>query len=240
MNRAEFMRQLERLLQGISPTEREEALQYYNSYFDDAGVENEQEVIRALGSPARVAENIKSGLFEGGIVEVRQPEYNENVYGNSAGRENRYENSTGSEDSYHDRTGGGSGCDNSTRKNELPAWAIVLIVLGCVFAAPVIVPLAVGIIAAIFGLTVAWFSVIFGFAVAAVALFAVLVFLVVLACMCFVVEPLVSLALMGGGLICGGLGVLFLMLTVAMAGIATPAIFRGIGHLFHPRRRAVA
>ena len=33
MNRTEFMRQLESLLQNISATEREEALQYYNEYF---------------------------------------------------------------------------------------------------------------------------------------------------------------------------------------------------------------
>ncbi|EKC52295.1 hypothetical protein OBE_13162, partial [human gut metagenome] len=36
MNRTEFMRQLESLLQNISATEREEALQYYNEYFNDA------------------------------------------------------------------------------------------------------------------------------------------------------------------------------------------------------------
>lgn len=59
MNRTEYMRQLESLLQNISATEREEALQYYNEYFNDAGPENEQNVIEALGNPAKVAENIK-------------------------------------------------------------------------------------------------------------------------------------------------------------------------------------
>ena len=49
MNRTEYMRQLESLLQNISATEREEALQYYNEYFNDAGPENEQNVIEALG-----------------------------------------------------------------------------------------------------------------------------------------------------------------------------------------------
>ena len=49
MSRWEFMRQLEELLSDISPNEREEALQYYNDYFNDAGRENEQEVIAALG-----------------------------------------------------------------------------------------------------------------------------------------------------------------------------------------------
>lgn len=41
MNRLEFMQQLEALLSDISQGEREEALQYYNDYLNDAGVENE-------------------------------------------------------------------------------------------------------------------------------------------------------------------------------------------------------
>lgn len=64
MSRWEFMRQLESLLFDISPNEREEALQYYNDYFNDAGRENEQEVIKALGSPEQVAEIVKDGLSD--------------------------------------------------------------------------------------------------------------------------------------------------------------------------------
>lgn len=62
------MRQLESLLQNISATEREEALQYYNEYFNDAGPENEQNVIEALGNPMKVAENIKK-TFSGMVME---------------------------------------------------------------------------------------------------------------------------------------------------------------------------
>ena len=64
MSRWEFMRQLEELLSDISPNEREEALQYYNDYFNDAGRENEQDVIEALGSPKQVALIGKDGLSE--------------------------------------------------------------------------------------------------------------------------------------------------------------------------------
>ena len=49
MNRTDFMTQLEYLLQSISPSEREEALQYYNDYFDDAGEENERSEERRVG-----------------------------------------------------------------------------------------------------------------------------------------------------------------------------------------------
>ena len=48
MNRTEYMRELDALLHGISKEEREEAMQYYNDYFDDAGSENEEKVIEEL------------------------------------------------------------------------------------------------------------------------------------------------------------------------------------------------
>jgi len=80
MNRWEFMRQLEELLSDISPNEREEALQYYNDYFNDAGRENEQEVIKALGSPGQVAEIVREGLEDG----ISQGEFTENGFLNKA------------------------------------------------------------------------------------------------------------------------------------------------------------
>lgn len=66
MNRADFMRRLTELLGDVSPMEREEAIQYYNDYFDDAGAENEGSVIAALGSPEELARSIKAGLNDGG------------------------------------------------------------------------------------------------------------------------------------------------------------------------------
>ena len=53
-------------------------------------------------------------------------------------------------------------------------------------------------------------------------------------------HPFVGMCLIGAGLICGGIGLLFLMLTVAMAGIATPAICCWIGGLFQKRGKAEA
>ena len=62
MTRWEFMRELEELLSDIAPSEREEALQYYNDYLNDAGKENEQETLKELGSPREVAATVKEGL----------------------------------------------------------------------------------------------------------------------------------------------------------------------------------
>lgn len=62
MDRKTFMRELAFLLQDISSDERQEALAFYEDYFDEAGVENEARVISELGDPSRVAMIIKDGL----------------------------------------------------------------------------------------------------------------------------------------------------------------------------------
>ena len=62
MKQDRFLKELEYLLSDISAEEREEALEYYRCYFEDAGMENEASVIEELGSPEKVAYTIKEGL----------------------------------------------------------------------------------------------------------------------------------------------------------------------------------
>ena len=62
MNRLEFMKQLARLLDDLPREEKIEVLKYYNGYFDDAGAENEAEIIAQLGSPEKVAAEVKAGM----------------------------------------------------------------------------------------------------------------------------------------------------------------------------------
>lgn len=64
MNRVEFMDRLAELLQDIAEEEREEAICFYNDYFEDAGEANEAEVIRELESPKKVADKIRAVLGE--------------------------------------------------------------------------------------------------------------------------------------------------------------------------------
>ena len=60
MNKSEFMEELSAQLSQIDAHERSEAIAFYNEYFEDAGIENEQAVIEELGSPAQVAAQIKA------------------------------------------------------------------------------------------------------------------------------------------------------------------------------------
>lgn len=78
MNRQEFLTGLSQLLSDIPEAERREALDYYNSYFDDAGPENEAEVIQELGgTPDKAAASIKAELRSGKTGRQNYGEYTE-------------------------------------------------------------------------------------------------------------------------------------------------------------------
>ncbi|MCM1188787.1 MAG: DUF1700 domain-containing protein [bacterium] len=265
MNRSDFMTQLKRLLQGIPSAEREEALQYYNDYFDDAGEEQEQAVIEALGNPARVAENIRRDLADSGVQPRAKASDKALVeYGKDSKEEEpdeprakpavkeselptkpaprERERETGRETEYGDgerseskRDGGYGGEPGSSGRKgrSLAGWAVILIVIGAVFASPV----AMGALGVLFGLAVSWLCIILIMGVMAIAMFILSVCMAVTGILCLPADPLAGVAVIGGGLICGGLGILFLMVTVALAGIVTPAFFRGIAWLFRGRKR---
>lgn len=60
MNRREFIEKLRAEISKMPEEEIEAAIEYYEEYFDEAGRENEQEVLEQLGSPKKVAGQIKS------------------------------------------------------------------------------------------------------------------------------------------------------------------------------------
>ncbi len=62
MRRDEFMRELEYLLQDIPDEDKADAVAYYQDYLDEAGPEEEDQVIRSFGSPERIAAIIRADL----------------------------------------------------------------------------------------------------------------------------------------------------------------------------------
>ncbi len=228
MSRWEFMRQLEALLFDISPSEREEALQYYNDYFNDAGRENEQEVMKALGSPEQVAKIVKDGLLDN----PEMGEFTETGFSSSQddGR-NTIIKRPDSGDGSKTKTQTAEETKNA-KKDGMPAWAVILIVIGCIFLSPVIIGVAgaaLGVIAAVI-LTV--LGLVFGFGLAVLVLMIVSIALIAAGFGCILYEPVAAMGLFGGGLICLAIGILFLLLTVFLAGKLLPATCQGIAYIF--------
>ena len=222
MNRVEFMSQLERLLCNIPDNDRQDAVAYYNDYFDEAGPENEARVIRELGSPGRVAATIEADLRNGGNG---QAEYKEHGYQDGKGDLNPPSKKEGT-----------SG--NAKQKRNLP-WSLIIILI--IFASPILLGVGGGILGGIVGI-------LGGFVGIIIALLASCVALLVSGAVCLVVgvvrtfmSPVDGLALVAVGSILLALGLLLLILFGWCAFKWLPALFRwivnGCQELFHRGER---
>ncbi|MBN7774284.1 HAAS signaling domain-containing protein [Clostridium aminobutyricum] len=60
MNRQEFIKKLQFELSKLPKDEVQNVIDYYNEYFDEAGPENEEAVLREFGNPSRIATQIKA------------------------------------------------------------------------------------------------------------------------------------------------------------------------------------
>lgn len=85
MNKQEYLSQLAYLLQDIPEQEKSDVLQYYEDYFAEAGEEQEESVIRTLGSPERLAAMIRDGVGSG--QKNSQGEYTDSGYRDERFRE---------------------------------------------------------------------------------------------------------------------------------------------------------
>lgn len=208
MKREEFLKQLEQLLDGISEEEKADALAFYRSYFEDAGEENEESVIAELESPEKVAQSIKKNL---GM------EKENGSYGMPADQNPEWNKNDDmfvkSEEVPKEKKGGWS------------AAAIVLVVLTSPFWLTLLLVVA--------SLLLAVVAILFGIAVAVVAVMASLVFagflLIGFGCSTlFTGGVAVGLGLTGAGLLVLGLGILAVLLVVWVSGVFLPWAVRGI------------
>lgn len=62
MTREEFLRRLNELLSDVTDEERAEAIRFYEEYLDDAGPQQEAQVLAELGSPEKVAAIIRANV----------------------------------------------------------------------------------------------------------------------------------------------------------------------------------
>lgn len=253
MNRADFMKKLAELLGDMSPGEREEAIQYYNDYFDDAGAENEQSVIASLGTPEQLAGTIKAGLFgsqtageftEKGFSGYEQTRNNEVLNPNQPegqgenGRNQQdgdagaaWQNGSGY-DSYQNQYNGQNTASDKNGKKPMSAGSIVLIVILCVLASPLILGVGGGLLGGILGLLGGLFGCVIGFGAVAIALILVGICLFVYGIGLLFGAPLGGLCMMGAAMICMAIGILFTWIIVMICGKLVPAMIRGVVKLF--------
>ena len=241
MNRLEYMSELASLLQDVPEEERRDAMKYYNDYFDEAGKENEEEVIKELGSPAKVAESIKADL-KANEEELRSHgEFSETGY-----TDERFESREVPGYRYGEPNAQNGQYQRTPEDTEPPrtskALKIILIVAIILVASPVLIPVVLAIAAVAIGLACGAFAVVIGLVAAAVAIAIAGVSVFIVGLLTLVPKLAVGLALIGTGMILTVLGVVGTVAMVKLCCVAIPGIIHGItwvfGKLFH--RRAVA
>ena len=154
MKRDDFINELERLLMDIPEGDRIDAIEYYYDYFDEAGVENEQKVIRELGSPERVAKTIKENL---GVSDYSEPgDYGApNDYGAPEEREKSYQNHNDTEH-YGEIYEQSPSTEQGTKSEKKTSWILIAIIAVLTF------PLWIGVVAGLFGAVVGIIGGLFG------------------------------------------------------------------------------
>ncbi|MFC3931331.1 DUF1700 domain-containing protein [Streptococcus dentapri] len=64
MTRNDYLKKLDKYLKKLPQKDYEEAMEYFTEYFDEAGSENEEQVIQELGDPGETANEILSNLLK--------------------------------------------------------------------------------------------------------------------------------------------------------------------------------
>lgn len=230
MNRIEFMTTLASLLQDIPEEERREAMKYYNDYFDDAGVENEEQVVAELGSPEKVADVIKEGVNG----------YNQNAgeFTDTGYHEPKFKKQEVPESGTKHR----SESDHKKERWTSKPLKVVLIIAIILCAMPVILPIALGLVAAAAGIVLAGFVVLISIIVASVAVAIAGIAVFVAGIISIFIEFAAGLALTGIGLIMMPVGAIATVASIKLCIVVVPGIVRGIVWLCRKpfERKAVA
>ncbi|MGO5543617.1 DUF1700 domain-containing protein [Blautia sp. HCP3S3_H10_1] len=240
MDRAQFMKQLERLLSDISEAERQEALAYYNSYFDEAGPENEASVIRELGSPGKVAAIIKADLeeqddgyaryTEHGYEDMREEReaFMPELRGKS-GRE-KSEEQTNRDTCDHGQSGSSRKGYHPKEKGSNSRFILILIAL--VFLSPLIVGASSGLLGVLVILLFLPFLSIFAVGAIAFGLVAGAIACLAVGVGLFATSGAVALLVLGIGCLLLAAGILCWMFVFWMASKIFPWVLRKVTDFF--------
>lgn len=206
MNRQEFLRQLESLLYAIPANERADALAYYNDYFDEAGTENEQNVIQELGSPQKVAQSIIENLRNSGY---------EHVYENANGQYSQ--NSSKNQNTYSNK-----------KEKKLKTWQIILLIVLAIIGSPIWMGLAIGLFGVVIGILTSIFATIVSLFGSGLGLMFGGIIVAGVGVLGVMVRPLEGVTSMGVGLILTAIGILLLLLSVLITFAWLPKLVKSI------------
>lgn len=280
MNKETYLQELRKGLKILPQYDREEAIEFYEEYFDEAGVENEAKVIEELGEPKILAKKI--------LVDVVDRKYEETmaassgnalavvpspiVSGAGASAAPQFQQVQGTEipqaqgapvfgaqgAQYAQAQGapvyGAQGAqanpnyepafnaqpadnDKKSKKDGQPsALKTLWIVLAAIFALPLSPVIFALLIVACVMIFVA-FIVLISFLIAGISILVAGVGTSVFGIVAIFLNPVAAMVILGSGLVCFGLGIFFIMGSLALIRLVAHGLAKGFGRIVHKKNR---
>ena len=212
MDRMSYMERLAWLLGDLPEEERNEALRYYEDYFEEAGPEREEEVISELGSPEQVACVIRMNQKEpGDFGEYTEQGYRDTRFEERRNQVGHYTEMEKADKIYQEnasRADSGEGGRTEESAGGRSTGMTALLIILAVFSFPVWGGLLIGVIGVLIGLVCCILALGIGLVAGTFG------------------------CLAGGGFLAMAFGLGGILLCRLVFGSLLPLCFQGIGNLF--------
>lgn len=227
MNRREFMDELRVLLKNLPYGEQEDALQFYEEYFDDAGTENEQRVIKELESPEAVAKKI---IQNSPSVPAQREWHTASGDKTSPGGRNTSSSEMPGDSQYDssvfEQYYRNQQMMNQQKSNNWVLWLVLIV------TCPLWISLGIGLLLTLFSLVITVLALIFSAVVTVIALVAAVVLALIIGVPMLFYDPLNGLYMISMAMIAAGAALILTPPVIWLCKRGVPGIFRGIGKLF--------
>lgn len=196
MNRDEYLKQLRSYLNNMPLDEVDNVMEYYFEYFSEAGVENEADIIKELGTPQELAKKIYSDYNAMNGNENNNQQYenqNNNAYQSEFYNNNYYNNTA-----------------YSTYKAPKKSMGLkIALIIMTVLASPIWLGIVVAILGVVFSVVITVLAVAFSIGVVGVTLIGSGLFIFVLSFKAIIQLGIITgIHIMGVALLAIGFGVL--------------------------------
>ena len=281
MNKETYLQELRKGLKILPQYDREEAIEFYEEYFDEAGVENEAKVIEELGEPKILAKKILvdvvdrkyeetmaassgnalavvpspivSGAGASAAPQFQQVQGTEipqaqgvqaqgaPVFGAQSGQYTQAQGAAGygaqANPNYEQSFNEQPAEDKKSKKGDQPsALKTLWIVLAAIFALPLSPVIFALLIVACVMIFVA-FIVLISFLIAGISILVAGVGTSVFGIVAFFLNPVAAMVILGSGLVCFGLGIFFIMGSLALIRLVAHGLAKGFGRIVHKKNR---
>ena len=209
MTRQEYMEQLKKYLKRLPKEDYENAIEYFSEYFDEAGLQKEQQVMKELGEPKEAARELLLNLLQESV------ENDQDIVEEKAAVQ-------------PEAASGG--------KKRSPGKIILLAIL-VLCASPVSLALLVGVLAVLLAVVITATAVIFSLGITSIAATAGGIVTVGFGATLVLKSAAAACMMIGGGFLMAGIGILAGVLTIYICKCCANGIGRLVNRFVRKKVR---